>query len=297
MRAKYEFIDDVGAAEPQRFPVVKMCGWLAVSPSGFYDWRSRPASATRQRRDQLAALVRWVFERSRRTYGYRRVHAELVRRGEQASPELVRTLMRAQDLVACQPRAWRTTTRQDPDAAAPVDHLRRDFTAAEPGARLVGDITYLPTWAGFAYLATVIDCHSKAVIGWAVADHMRTSLVTDALDMAARNVALQPGCVFHTDRGSQYTSSEFAAHLDKLKVTGSMGATGVCWDNAMAESFFAALKNELVHRTIFPTRTHAHRAVAEYIEVFYNRQRLHSGLGYQTPHEVLTAAQQHRSAA
>ena len=297
MRAKYEFIDDVDTTEAQRFPVVKMCGWLSVSPSGFYDWRSRPASATRQRRDHLAALVRWVFDRSRRTYGYRRVHAELVRRGEQVSPELVRALMRAQDLNACQPRAWRTTTRQDPDAAAPVDHLQRNFTAEEPGSTLVGDITYLPTWAGFSYLATVIDCHSKMVIGWAIADHMRTSLVTDALDMAARNVTLQPGCVFHSDRGSQYTSSELAAHLDKLKLTGSMGATGVCWDNAMAESFFATLKNELVHRTVFPTRAHARRAVAEYIEVFYNRQRLHSGLDYQTPHEVLTAAQQRRSAA
>lgn len=297
MSAKYEFIDDVDTTEPDRFPVVKMCRWLAVSPSGFYDWRSRPASATRQRRDRLAALVRWVFDRSRRTYGYRRVHAELVRRGEQASPELVRALMRAEGLVPCQPRAWRTTTVRGDASAAPADHVRRDFTADRPGVKLVGDITYLPTWAGFAYLATVIDCHSKAVIGWAIADHMRTSLVTDALDMAARNISLQPGCVFHSDRGSQYTSADLAAHLAKYKLTGSMGATGVCWDNALAESFFAALKNELVHRTVFPTRSHAHRAVAEYIEIFYNRQRLHSGLGYQTPHEVLTAAQRQRSAA
>jgi transposase InsO family protein len=155
-----------------------------------------------------------------------------------------------------------------------------------PGAKLVGDVTYLKCWTGWCYLATVIDCHTKRVVGWSMATHMRTSLISAAVDMAATNVTFTDGAIFHSDRGSQYTSAEFAATLARHHLAGSMGRTGICWDNAMAESFFAALKNELVYRTSFPTPEHARRAVAEYIEVFYNRQRIHSGLGNRTPLEV-----------
>lgn len=287
MTAKYAFIDEVATARPGRFAIKRMCAWLGVSPSGFFDWRTRPVSARALRREELAALVAWSFERSNATYGHRRVHADLARRGVDVGVDLVRELMREQALVACQPRPFRTTTLAG-DEPGPGDLCARDFTAPESGVKLVGDITYIPTWAGFAYLATVIDCFSKTVVGWAVAEHMRTDLVIDALQMARRNHDLAPGCIFHSDRGTQYTSAQLAGYLERHDMRGSMGRTGICWDNAMAESFFAAIKNELVHRTAFPTVKHAQKAVAHYIEVFYNRQRLHSGIGYRTPHEVHT---------
>ena len=212
----------------------------------------------------------------------------LMRRGVTVGEDLVRDLMRELDLVACQPRPFRVTTIAGADGGTP-DLLQRNFTATAPGHKLVGDITYIHTWAGFGYLATVIDCYSKAVIGWAVADHMRTDLVIDALAMARRNHTTEPDCIFHSDRGTQYTSHQLGDYLRQNAMRPSMGNTGICWDNAMAESFFAALKNELVHRTAFPTIDHVKKAVASYIEVFYNRERLHSGLGYKTPHEVHTA--------
>jgi putative transposase len=146
--------------------------------------------------------------------------------------------------------------------------------------------TYIHTWEGWLYLATVIDCHSRRVVGWSMADHMRTDLTCDAISMAATNVDFGPGAVFHSDRGSQYTSEQFRAHLKAHKLLPSIGRTGVCWDNAMAESFNAAVKVELVHRTVYPTRRKARTDIAEYIEVFYNRERLHSALGYRTPIEV-----------
>jgi putative transposase len=268
---------------------VRMCAWISVSKSGYYHWRNRPDSATEERRGRLKERIAAIFTASRETYGYRRVHAELARQGVTCGPELVRHLMQALGLRSCQPRPWRTTTIGDPDAAPIADHVQRDFTATEPGVKLVGDITYIKTWEGFSYLATVIDCHTKAVIGWAIEDHMKTSLITDAIAMAARNYDLRPGCIFHSDRGTQYTSRSYRDILAKLDITPSMGRTGVCWDNSMAESFFSTLKNELVYRTVFPTRKHARRAIVEYIEVFYNRQRLHSGIGYRTPAETYQA--------
>ena len=281
MSSKYEFID----GEKANYPIVLMCRWALVSRSGFYEWSGRPASATAQRRGALAVRVREVFEFSDSTYGYRRVHEELARRGVEIGPELVRQLMAEMDLVACQPRPWRVTTIQGADPG-PVDVLNRDFTAPRPGVRLVGDITYLATWEGWLYLATVIDLHTKEVCGWAMADHMRTGLVCEALTMAHTHRPIDAGAVFHSDRGCQYTSSEFAAHLKSLQMVGSMGRVGVCWDNALAESFFASLKKELTHRTVYSTRKKARDAVAYYIEVWYNTLRLHSGLGYRTPLEA-----------
>ena len=273
-----------------------MCQALSVSRSGFYDWARAKPSARSVRRAKIGVHLKAAFALGRGTYGVRRVHAVLARSDDPevscVSLDLVRNLMQENDLHACQPRAYKVTTVQD-EAAKPsfVDHVKRDFTATAPGTKLVGDITYIRTWAGWLYLATVIDCHSKAVIGWSMADHMRTDLICDAITMAAGNVDLAPGAVFHSDRGTQYTSAQFAAHLSKHNMVGSMGRTGICWDNAMAESFFAALKNELIYRTAFPNRESVRRAIAEYIEVFYNRIRLHSGLGYRTPHEVATEYQ------
>ena len=288
MTAKYAFIESVELDLPRRYGLKNMCRWAGVSASGFFHWRTRPASAQARRHAQLGALVAWSFQRSRGTYGYRRVHADLMRRGVTVGEDLVRDLMRELDLVACQPRPFRVTTIAGADGGTP-DLLQRNFTATAPGHKLVGDITYIHTWAGFGYLATVIDCYSKAVIGWAVADHMRTDLVIDALAMARRNHTTEPDCIFRSDRGTQYTSHQLGDYLRQHAMRPSMGNTGICWDNAMAESFFAALKNELVHRTAFPTIDHVKKAVASYIEVFYNRERLHSGLGYKTPHEVHTA--------
>ena len=155
----------------------------------------------------------------------------------------------------------------------------------------------MKTWAGWAYVATVIDCATKMVIGWSIADHMRCDLIVSAMNMARGRMPLADGCVFHSDRGVQYTSRQFRKYIADAGMRQSMGRTGVCWNNAMAESFFAALKNELVYRTAFPTIRHARSAIAEYIEVFYNRKRIHSGLGYRTPAEVLQELQETPKAA
>jgi len=279
---RYEFID----AQKAFYPVRSMCRWSQVSASGYYDWRSRPASATAERRRELEVLVAVVFEEADGIYGYRRVHAELARGQVPASPELVRAVMRDLGLYPCQPKPFRPTTTTPGDASAVPDLVARDFTAAAPGSKLVGDITYIPTWRGWAYLATVIDCHTKACIGWAVAEHMRTDLVVDALDMAARNYDLADECIFHSDRGTQYMSDQFAKHATALGIRRSVGRTGICYDNALAESFNAALKVERVNRTQYPTLEHARRDIVQYIEFRYNRRRLHSALGYRTPHEA-----------
>ena len=194
--------------------------------------------------------------------------------------------MGAEGLVACQPRPWRHSLTQAGDSGPIPDLVARDFTAEAPGVKLVGDITYIPTWQGWVYLATVIDCHTKAVIGYAMDDHYKTSLISAAIDSAARNYPLVQGAIFHSDRGSNYTSAQFAAKLASLGIRQSVGRTGICYDNALAESFFAVLKNELVHRTVYPTRQRARKDIVRYIEFRYNARRIHSALGYRTPQEV-----------
>ncbi|MFE2473036.1 IS3 family transposase, partial [Streptomyces mirabilis] len=189
-------------------------------------WRSRPLSATAKRRAELRAVILQVFSDSQETYGYRRVHAALQRMNVQAGAELVRALMRELGLVPCQPRPWRATTIADDAAPATPDLLARDFTADAPGHKLVSDITYVHTWAGFLYLATVIDCHTKAVIGWAMTDHMKTSLISDALDMAARNIDLAEGCIFHSDRGSQGGFNWSSQHLVRMEVLDGASSAG-----------------------------------------------------------------------
>jgi transposase InsO family protein len=290
--SKYEFIDAEYATpsiiiDDVCLTVVKMCGWLGVSRSGFYEWRGRPESATACRREELKAWVRFFFDASDGTYGYRRIHADLAEQGVPAGPELVRSIMRELGLEPCQPRPWRTSlTEQDGQEHHIPDLVQRDFTAAAPGEKLVGDITYIETWEGWVYLATVIDCFTKAVIGWAIGDDYKTSLIEKAIEMAVTNHQLSEGAIFHSDRGSNYTSQKFAATLRRLRLRQSVGRTGVCWDNAMAESFFAALKNERTHRTEYPTRERARRDIIRYIEFWYNPKRRHSALGYKTPNQV-----------
>ena len=303
MSDTFEFIDgEYATSQKNKSPVApsltKMCSWLGVSRSGYYDWRNKPASATSQRREELKTFITHFFEASDGTYGYRRIHADLAAHGVACGLELVRALMRELGLRPCQPRPWRhSLTEADPAAGAIPDLVARDFTADAPGMKMVGDITYIPTWEGWLYLATVIDCSSKEVIGWATADNYKTPLITAAITMAARNRAIASDAIFHSDRGSNYTSAEYAKTLSDLNMRQSVGRTGICYDNAMAESFFAALKTERVHRTQYPTREHARRDIARYIELHYNVKRLHSALGYKTPKEVHDEFQNRQLAA
>lgn len=264
-----------------------MCAWAKVSRSGYHDWRARPVSARAKRRAELATLIRFSFDESDQTYGYRRVHADLRDWGHDVDDETVRQIMRKLGLEACQPRPWRPTTTIAGDASNTPDLLKRDFTAPEPAAKLVGDITYVKTWEGWLYLATVLDCCTKKVVGYAMADHLRTSLVTDALAMAHRNGHIRPGItLMHTDRGTQYTSDEYAKFTADIGIIRSVGRTGICYDNAWAESFNGTLKNELVYRTAYPTRKHAQVDIARWIELRYNTRRRHSALGYRTPDQA-----------
>jgi putative transposase len=203
--AKFAFID----AEKAQYSILKMCMWMGVSTSGFYEWRDRPTSATGRRRARLATLIEWIFTDSDHTYGHRRIHAALRRQGERVTPELVRSIMRELGLTPCQPRPSRPTTTVAGDGGTVPDLVARDFHADAPGTKLVGDITYVPTWQGWLYLATVVNCHTKACIGYAMAEHMRADLVIDALRMAARNYPLADNAIFHSDRGTQYMSQAF----------------------------------------------------------------------------------------
>lgn len=282
MSDSYEFID----GQKYAYPIVRMCEWLEVSRSGYYEWRDRPASATAERRERLKEQIITIFNDEDETYGHRRIHAELARQGVEAGLELVRSIMREAGLVACQPRVRRHHLTQAGEVGNLCDLLERDFTASMPGAKLVGDITYIDTWEGWLYLATVIDCHTKKVIGYAMDDNYKTPLISLAIERAAANMALPDGAIFHSDRGSNYTSQEFADVLEALGIRQSVGRTGICFDNAMAESFFGVLKTERVHRTQYPTREHARRDITRYIEFRYNTRRIHSALGYCTPLEV-----------
>ena len=222
--------------------------------------------------------------------------AALLAAGQHVDPGTVKAIMAAQGLVAAQPRrSGPKTTIPARDLAQVPDLVQRDFTATEPGVKLVGDITYIRTWEGWVYLAVVLDCYSKKVLGWAMADHMRADLVIEAMAMAARNGHVRYGVsIFHSDRGSQYTSEAYRVFCYSRGITRSMGRTGVCWDNAYAESWNGTLKNERVNRRVYPTREKAIQDVAHWIELRYNHKRLHSALGYATPnqfHESFDAGQ------
>jgi transposase InsO family protein len=288
---KYGFIEAEYAtlpAESEAPAVGQICEWLRVSKSGYYAWRTRPESETARRREVLKIKIKALFGANNEEYGYRRMHAELIRGGETIDDETVRKYMRELGLEPCQPRPWRhSLTERDGQAAAIPDLVNRDFTADKPGQKMVGDITYIDTWEGWVYLATVIDCATRKIVGWAMGDNYKTPLISRAIEMAARNLDLPEGAVFHSDRGSNYTSAEFAQVLKKLGITQSVGRTGICYDNALSESVNGTLKNELVYRTAYITRKAAMNDIARWIELRYNKTRLHSTLGYRTPQEVL----------
>jgi putative transposase len=272
-------------ADSENFPVEFMCRELGVSRSGYYAWRGRAPSDREQTDASLLAVIKAVYERLRGNPGVRRIHAELVTLGRQVSPKRVWRLMRDAGLQGRHPKPWKRTTVAGQAPVPAPDLIGRDFTAAEPDQRWCGDITYIKTWDGWAYLATVIDLHSRALVGWAIAEHMRTGLVTDALDMAIARRNPADGVIFHSDRGTQYTSTTFAEYCTSNGIRRSLGRTGICYDNAVSESFFATYKKELIHTRPWPNITHLKKETFNWIETYYNTQRRHSTLGYLTPQE------------
>jgi len=281
----------------QRDTVKRSCELLAVSRSAFYEWHKHIPSARQLADDKLAERIQGVFAESRGTYGWPRVHRALRDDGVCVGRERVARIMRSKGLVGRCRRRWIKTTISDPDIVA-VDRLKRSFGpgTVELDRVYVGDITYIRTWEGWLYLATVIDLASRRVVGWAMADHMRAELVCDALRMAIENRRLAPGAMFHSDRGTQYTSKEFTDLLADHTMIQSLSRPRQCWDNAVAESFFASLKLECIYRQAWPTRAHARRGVFDYIEVFFNRRRLHSALGYCTPAAYENKIRNHNAA-
>jgi putative transposase len=270
-------------AERVNYPVAALCRMLGVSKSGYYAWRSRPPSKRSREDAVLTEKIREIHSRSRETYGYPRVHAELRALGVLCGRRRVARLMRAVGLQGCVRGRKRRTTHHNPRVAPAPDLLGRDFVAARPNRVWLADITYVPTREGFLYLAFILDTHSRKVVGWSMDTHMRTELVVDALEMAVWRRKPGAGLIHHSDRGSQYTALSFGRRLKEASIVPSMGRTGTALDNSMAESFIATLKTELVHRRRFPDREVARSAIFEYLEGFYNRRRLHSALSYQSP--------------
>jgi transposase InsO family protein len=267
------------------YPVNFMCEQLGVSTSGYYKWRSREPSAHETQDAQLTRLISHFFRALRGNPGVRRMHAELAAAGHRVARKRVWRLMQAAGLQGRHPRAWKQTTVRGHRAVPAPDLIARSFTAAKPNQKWCGDITYIKTWDGWAYVATVIDLHSRALIGWSVDDHMRTSLITDALDMAITHRRPPKGVIFHSDRGTQYTSQKFDRYCKDHNIQRSLGRTGICYDNAVSESFFATYKKELIHTRPWPNLKILKKETFTWIEEYYNRTRRHSTLGYLTPAE------------
>jgi transposase InsO family protein len=281
---RFAFIEsDLAAA----FPAGACCDALGVSRAGYYAWLARPQGVRAARRAELAERIRSVHAANRRVYGSPRVHAALASSGETACcVNTVAKVMRAEGIRAKTAKRFvpRTTdsTHQQPVAANVLD---RRFDAALPDRKWAADITYVPTGEGWLYLAGVIDLCSRRVVGWSMADHMRTDLVADALGMALAGRSPAPGLLHHSDRGSQYASDDYQRLLAGHGLACSMSGRGDCWDNAVVESFWGTLKAELVDGANYATRDEARASIFEYIEVFYNRERLHSSLGYLSPEQ------------
>ena len=276
----YEFVE----REKANHAVVTLCRVLGVSSSGYWAWRRRDLSRRSQADVQLAEQIRTIHQASRGTYGVPRVHAELASAGTRCGRKRVARLMRAAGLVGCHRRRPFHTTQRDPQAELAPDLVQRAFAASAPNQLWIADITYVPTLQeGFLYLAVILDVFSRRVVGWSMADHLRTELVVGALEMAVWNRRPGEGVIHHSDHGCQYTSLFFGERCQAVGIRCSMGSVGDCYDNAMAESFFATLECELLARQSFPTQIAARSALFEYIEVFYNRQRRHSALDYLSP--------------
>jgi putative transposase len=259
-----------------------MCRVLGVSPSGYYAWRQRKPSQRTRQDETLTKEIRKIHVRSKGTYGAPRIHAELADNGMHVGCKRVARLMRAADLRGVSRRKGPRTTRKQPGARPAPDLVDRDFSAIGPDQLWMADITYIATWAGWLYLAVVLDAWSRRVVGWAMATHLRTELVLDALGMAISQ-RRPKAVIHHSDQGSQYTSLAFGKRCREVGIRPSMGSTGDCYDNALCESFFATLECELLDRCTFRSRAEARRTVFEFIEGWYNPHRRHSALGYLSP--------------
>jgi putative transposase len=276
----YEFVEREKATHPVR----RLCRVLGVSPSGYWAWRKRGLSVHAQADARLGEQIRTIHQASRQTYGAPRIQAALAATGTRCGRKRVARLMRRAGLVGCHRRRPFPTTQRNPEAEAAPDLVRRQFVATKPNQLWIADITYVPTLLeGFLYLAVVLDVFSRRVVGWAMAEHLRADLVVGALEMAVWNRHPAAGVIHHSDHGCQYTSLLFGERCQAVGIRCSMGSVGDCYDNAMAESFFATLECELLARQPFPTQLAARSALFEYLEVFYNRQRRHSALRYLSP--------------
>ncbi len=270
-------------AERASYPVAILCRVLCVSRAGYYAWAGRGVSARARADADLSAQIAAAYARSRATYGVPRSHAALRAAGTRTSRRRVARLMRAHGLTGCHRRRRVRTTVADPTRRPAPNLVARDFTAAAPDRLWVGDITFVPTAEGWLYLAIVLDAYARQIVGRALADRRRTALTLGALTMALQARRPSPGLVHHTDRGCQYTAEVYQQALARRGLVCSMSRAGECLDNAMAESFFATLKAELIGARAWPTRAAARTAIFEWIEVFYNRQRAHSALAYCAP--------------
>jgi len=277
---RHRFIEE----EKAEYSVSLVCRVLGVARSSYYAWRGRGISARAVANAGITERIRSIHQQSRGTYGYPRVYAELRGRGVVGRNRVAR-LMRAAGLTGCHRKAFVRTTHQDGTAQAAPDLVERRFISDSPDTLWVADFTYVPTGEGWLYLAFVLDAYSRRVVGWSMAGYMRAELVVDALSMAVSRRNPGGGLIHHSDRGSQYTSVEFGARIQQAGILPSMGSRGDAYDNAMAESFVATIKKELIHRQPWPTRAAARTAIFEYIECFYNPRRRHSALGYLSPSE------------
>ena len=273
-------------AEKARHSVPKLCRVLGVSCSGYYAWRSRLPSERARFDAVLSEKIETIHRNSRATYGAPRIHAELRAIGIRCGRKRVTRLMRRASLRGCsRTRRMKTTQRIATLQQAVPDLVGRNFASEEPDRLWVADITYVRSREGFLYLAFILDACSRRVVGWSMATHLRTELVVGALQMATARRKPAPGLVHHSDRGVQYTSLSFGKRLEDEGLVASMGRVGSAYDNALAESFVATLKTELLYRNTWPTRQAARTAIFEYIEGFYNSRRRHSALGYLSPSE------------
>lgn len=269
------------------YPVRVLCEAMDVSSSGYYAWKVRPESPRKAANRHLLKEIQQLHDQHRKRYGAPRVHAALRAEGQTVSRGRVERLMRRHGIRAQPPRAFRVSTT-DSNHALPVapNLLDRNFSSAAPNQVWLTDITYVPTDEGWLYLAVVLDLFSRKAVGWAMRDHMRTELPLAALTMAIQRQKPRPGLLHHSDRGSQYASTDYRKALKNQGIIQSMSRKGNCWDNAPMESFFGTTKSELVHHQRYPTREAAKRDLFAYIEGYYNRQRLHSALGYRTPEQA-----------
>jgi putative transposase len=277
----YRFID----AEKATYPVSMLCRVLNVSRSGYHAWKDRPPSNRARENAALTERIREIHHRSRETYGYPRVHAELRAVGIHCNRKRVARLMRKNGLRGCMrgPRR-KHTTRQDPLAIPAPDLVGRNFCATAPNRLWTADITYLPTDEGFLYVAFILDVYSRKVVGWSMASHLPSELVAAALEMAIRRRNPSAGLIHHSDRGAQYTALSFGKRLEQAGIVPSMSRVGSALDNAISESFISTLKSE-IGASRYPERQTARASIFEFIELFYNRVRRHSSLGYLSPAE------------